>query len=58
MDKRYNKAMEELFKAKENFCENEVRQRDEAAKLRAEMANPNADISTTNKALMRLAIWW
>ena len=52
---RHNRATEKLAEAKEKFYENEVRQRDKAEKLRREMAEANADMVVTNRALARLA---
>ena len=48
---RHNKALEDLTRSRERFDENEVLKKDRIEQLRQQLADANADISNTNKAL-------
>ena len=53
--KRHNLALEQLSKAKEEWYEKEVASKNDIARKRLQLADANADINVTNKALSSLS---
>ena len=51
---RHNRAVENLARSKELFCEREVLKHDEIQRLRQRLADANDDIKTTNEMLDQL----